>query len=173
MKTIIEKIQINAPIDEVWKIASDIEGIHNHFVGSKNSYCITDNKEGIGASRICELVNSIDPNGPTKLRETVVSWKKGESVELEAIPEGDGVHPFKKVLGGWDLKSKGDGTETSFHVTYEPEDGMTDDVVAKYEITFTGLCLSIVIGLKQQVETGKPLTPEDKLKIIQNLGTRN
>ena len=56
MTTITQEIRINAPKDRVWAILADLGAVQRFHPGVKKSYYSTTQKEGVGASRVCELL---------------------------------------------------------------------------------------------------------------------
>jgi hypothetical protein len=88
MTTITNSIRIQAPMSQVWSTISDLGGVFQFHPGVHKSYYTTDQKEGIGASRICELL----PMG--KVEETALAWEDGRSFSLSVIPL-EKAPPFK------------------------------------------------------------------------------
>jgi len=127
-------------------------------------------KSGVGCSRHCDLAP--DPNNPNSVKsieEDATEWKDGESYVLDIKPSGEGDWEFKKLSGGFSIKEEGDGTMVNLNLNWElSDDAKVDDATINAQYDMLGRI--ILIGLKQFVETGKELTPEDKMKIAQDVG---
>ena len=81
MTHLSSEIRIKAPKEKVWAILADLGGIQNFHPGVKKSYYTSETKEGLGASRVCELI----PMG--KIEESVTEWREGEEMTLAIFPK--------------------------------------------------------------------------------------
>ena len=76
MTTLNHEIYIDAPKSQVWDVMADLGGVVKFHSLVTKSYYVTDEKQGTGAARVCEL----GPN--TSVNETAIAWKEGESITL-------------------------------------------------------------------------------------------
>ena len=68
MSTFATETKINAPVSEVWAALADIGGIYRWNPGVQGSHVTTEQAEGVGACRRCDL------GGKNYLDEKVVKW---------------------------------------------------------------------------------------------------
>ena len=150
MAMIIKKNKINASKEEVWNIISDIGAIQNFNPNVSKSFYTSEIKEGIGASRHCDLL----PMG--KVEERVVSWKDGEEFTIE-IYESKSM-PFLGE-GKFILKEEGGKTNVTMSLTYRMKGGFLGALMA---IFMKGRILKAMegtlAGLKHHIETGEIVT---------------
>jgi len=169
MKSASRKLQISAPKEKVWAVIADLGGVYQFHSGVTSSHYTSDEKSGVGASRVCELPP--DPNNPNSVKavaENATEWNEGESFTLDVKPKGEGDWSYKDFTGRLSLKEEGDGTMVTISANWElSDDAKVDDAAAQAQIEM--LERMVLIGLKQFVETGKALTPEDKMKIGQDI----
>ena len=95
MLTIDSTIEINAPIDQVWKKLAKLDDVQ-HWAGNvETSRYATDQTEGVGAKRVCEV------KGLGTLEETFTDWKDGETLTyaVEGMPR-----VVKHVQNTWRLE---------------------------------------------------------------------
>lgn len=78
MARLQHQITINAPIEKVWGVLTDLEqvGAYNPLV--KSVKYITDHKTGVGAARECQF----EPKGSGKERVTAIAEMKSISMEM-------------------------------------------------------------------------------------------
>ena len=168
MKTGSRKLLINAPKEKVWAVLADLAGVQQYSPGVIGSHYTTDEKSGVGATRVCDIAP--DPNNPNSvkaLEEKATEWNEGESYVLDVKPIGESDWPYKNVLAGFSLKEEGDGTMVTLTFKWElSEDAKIDDAAAQAQIEMVGRMA--LTGLKQFIETDKALTPEDRMKIMQD-----
>lgn len=141
-------IQISASKEKVWALLADLGAASAWNPTVKNSYYTTEAKEGVGASRHCDLRDG------SFVRERATAWTQGEALTLNIH---EGAIPFENGYGSYELK--GDGQETIVNFTLEfdpkPDAPMPPDEV---ERLFTEQVIpAMLAGLKHYVETGQPL----------------
>ena len=75
----------------------------------------------------------------------------------------------KNSLNPWCTHTEeGDGTMVTLTINWElSDDAKVDDAATQAQFEMAGRM--VLIGLKQFIETGKALTPEDKMKIGQDI----
>lgn len=88
-------VEIEAPIDLVWRKISDLADIQNWTKTVKESHFHTKIERGIGAGRTCDIP------GFGTLVENVLAWDEGKSFQLslEGLP-----FFIKEASGGWRLE---------------------------------------------------------------------
>ena len=145
MIKITKEVEINAPKTKVWSVLADLGAIENYSPSVTKSYSTSENKQGIGASRHCDLL----PMG--SVEEKIIEWDEGESYKIE-IFEGKAI-PFKGT-GKFELTEN--GKSTNVKMTFEPDMGngifgkiMGFMMKEKMNKMITG----VVIGLKHHLET--------------------
>ena len=159
MAMIIKKNKINASKEEVWNIISDIGAIQNFNPNVSKSFYTSEIKEGIGASRHCDLL----PMG--KVEERVVSWKDGEEFTIE-IYESKSM-PFLGE-GKFILKEEGGKTNVTMSLTYRMKGGFLGSLMAVFiKGRISNAMEGTLTGLKHHIETGEIVTG-DVIKSIKS-----
>ena len=159
MAMIIKKNKINASKEEVWDIISDIGAIQNFNPNVSKSFYTSEIKEGIGASRHCDLL----PMG--KVEERIISWKDGEEFTIE-IYESKSM-PFLGV-GKFILKEEGGKTEVTMSLTYRMKGGILGALMAVFmKGRISNAMEGTLTGLKHHIETGETVTG-DVIKSIKS-----
>ncbi|MBL4585541.1 MAG: SRPBCC family protein [Flavobacteriales bacterium] len=160
MTTFKKQITVNASKQKVWDVLSDLGGVMKFHPGVKKSYYTTDQTEGIGAARICELA----PMG--KIEETAVSWKDGESYTLKIDPI-EKAPPVKDFLVEILLIEKGaNQVVVSFNVSYDMKLGFIGTLLNKIVIRSqmeTGIT-GLLQGMKIYAEKGTEIKDNSALK---------
>ena len=79
---ITRTIDINAPVNDVWKALAKLDDVQNFVDSVTKSYYNSEQKEGVGAARTCEV------KGFGTLVEEIVDWKDGETLtyRVEGMP---------------------------------------------------------------------------------------
>ena len=78
MATLHHQIRINAPIEKTWQILEDLEAVKHYNINVESVKYISDNKTGVGASRLCHFKGK----GFAKERITAVEEMKSISMEI-------------------------------------------------------------------------------------------
>ena len=78
MTTLQHEIKINAPIEKVWSVLTDLEQVGEYNPMVKSVKYITVKKTGIGAGRECQF----EPKGSGKERITSIDEMKSLSMEM-------------------------------------------------------------------------------------------
>ncbi len=142
-----EEIKINVPKDKVWNVLSDLSGIQNFHPGVKKSYYVTDQKEGIGAARVCEL----KPMG--SIKETAVEWSEGQLMSL-TIESLEKAPPLKNAYGRIKLEKDGNDTVASLEMGYELKFGILGGLMNSMMVKpqFQKVVPAMLKGLKNYCE---------------------
>ncbi len=78
MSELINEITIDAPIEKIWAILSNVEGLENCDPNVKKSECLTNSKTGLGASRKVHM-----QDGKNWFDETITVFKQNEALTYE------------------------------------------------------------------------------------------
>ena len=123
------------------------------------SFYTSEIKEGIGASRHCDLL----PMG--KVEERVISWKDGEEFTIE-IYEGKSM-PFLGE-GKFILKEEGGKTNVTMSITYRMKGGFLGSLMGVFiKGRISNAMEGTLTGLKHYIETGEIVTG-DVIKLIKS-----
>ncbi len=94
---ISRSIDINAPVNDVWQKLAKLDDVQNFVDSVTKSYYNSEQKEGVGAARTCEV------KGFGTLVEEIVEWKDGESLTYTVA----GMPPMvKHAQSNWRLERK-------------------------------------------------------------------
>ena len=150
MLQITTTIDIDAPVDDVWKKAAKLDDVQNFVDSVTKSYYSSEQKEGVGAERTCEV------NGFGTLVEQIVDWKDGETFTytVEGMPS-----IVKHAQSTWRLEREND-FQTTVHTTISVETRY--GVLGKMMETFalkpkmSATISSALAQFKQYVEKSQP-----------------
>ncbi|UCC71469.1 MAG: SRPBCC family protein [Gemmatimonadota bacterium] len=144
------EIRINAPKEKVWEVIADLGGIQAYHPGVRKSYYTSEQREGVGASRHCDL----KPFG--SLDERIVSWQDGDSYVID-IYNGEKVPPFKTATGYVSVEQDGTQTIARFAFQYElklgPLGWLMDRIMVRSRLK--SVVPAALRGLKRYVENGE------------------
>ena len=147
MPTVTGEIHIDSPKEKVWAVLADLATVRHFNPGVTNAYYISDTKEGVGASRRCDLVDG------GYVLERASEWKPGEAYTLEIY---EGTTPFQNADGAFTVKDDRQGTIVSLTLGFELRvDAPVDP--QEVEQQYRELIPAVLAGLKHYVETGQPL----------------
>lgn len=124
---------IDAPAESVWAVLSDLEAVERYSKGVRRARFTSDAKEGLGASRHCDLA----PFGTVEERIDV--WEPQQRLRL-AIFENTKM-PFTRATADFSLTDEGEATRVSVLFDYTPRFG------------FVGRLLN-PLGLRTQMQRG-------------------
>ncbi len=149
MSKIINEINIDASPQKVWGVLSNLEEVAKYNSTIKSAQYISENKEGVGAARQCEL----DPKGSIKERVTKV--EEGHAIEMELYKS-----PYPLVFNTWrtEIKSNGNGgTTVSQVMEYKLKFGafgaVLDTLVMRGKMA--KIMNEMFISMKKYIETGE------------------
>ncbi len=152
MPNVTREIQVDAPAEKVWAVLANIGAVQDYSPGVVKSYYTSDIKEGVDASRHCDLL----PTGTVE--EKIVGWRDGEQYSIE-IYEGTEV-PYTGVAH-FTLKRDGVGTTVTQIMDYKPTDDLPNALAGKSMEKLVGKILEgSLVGLKHFIETGEVVTRE-------------
>ena len=156
MTTLKYEILINAPKSQVWDVIADLGGVVKFHPFVTKSYYVTDEKQGNGAARICEL-------GPkNSVNETAIAWNEGESITLGVEFIKGQKPPVDNFTGTISLKEQGSGTVAAMIIEFAPKFGplgkIMDVILLRPQIN--KLVPNVLKGLKHHIETGETVDRE-------------
>jgi len=98
----------------------------------------------------------------------VTEWVEGQICAMESVPNTEGSNwPFIKISNKWELQDHHNDTKVTFTIFYELAEGLSNE--GKIDLEVEGITISMTAGLKQYVESGRPLTEDDKFVITQEV----
>jgi uncharacterized protein YndB with AHSA1/START domain len=136
---------IDAPVERVWVVLSDLAAIQ-HWVGAiRHAYCPGQSR-GAGAVRICELKQA-------RIEETIVEWDEGRSFKYRGV----GAPMMSSATNRWSVEAHGEQTlvTTTAEATMKGGPfGSLLELLAKP--LFERLGAQSLASLKYYVEHGSP-----------------
>ena len=157
MVKITKEVEINATKAKVWSVLADIGAVEKYNPVVTKSYSTSENKQGLGASRHCDLL----PMG--SVEEKIVEWDEGKSYKIE-IFEGKAI-PFKGT-GSFELTEN--GKSTNVKMTFEPDmgNGLFGKIMGfMMKEKMNKMITGVVIGLKHHLETDELVSAKTYKKI--------
>ena len=115
MGTFATTVTINAPVTAVWETLADVGNIYQWNPGVKASHLTTDQAEGIGACRTCDL------GGKNYLDEQVVTWEPEHKLTMRITGTN---MPFKTADIRFTLQDNGSSTDVTVSPIYELKYGV-------------------------------------------------
>ena len=160
MPSVAREIQVDAPIEKVWAVLADIEAVQDYSPGVVKSYCTSDMREGVDASRHCDLLHT------GTVEERIVDWRDGEQYSIEIYASSE--VPYTGVAH-FSVKRDGVGTIVTEIMDYMPSD---DTPIALEGKSLQGLVSKVIegnlVGLKHFVENSEVVTHEVFKRIRQS-----
>ncbi len=161
MATSMLTVEIDAAPAEVWAVLADFGNIYTWNPGVKASHLTSDQTEGTGTARHCDLA----PIGGVE--EHVSTWEPERQMVIQL--RGTGATPITTGQVTFALTPLDDGLRTRVALTaqYVPRFGALgpalDSIMLRRRLLqgFRGL----LAGLKHRVETGATDTPTPRLPI--------
>ncbi len=149
MASVSSKIHIGAPKDQVWEVLSDLGGIYKWNPGVSSSHYTSEQTQGDGATRHCDLES---PRG--YLEERALEWRDGEGYVIDVY---DSNLPIEKNRIEFSLTAEGDGATVTVTPDYKLKYGLLgsllDRLWARRQLQ-KGFD-EMLAGLKHHVETGE------------------
>lgn len=148
-------IVINLPRAEAWEKLRDISLAHNYVPGIVNTEIITDQREGVGASRY------VYRNAKSYLQETVTQWREGEGFRIKLHKGDKPALPFREAFFNYQLDEAGPN-QTRFTATlgYQMPWGGFGEWLGKRMLGFVQSTVEdVATAMKLYYETGDPTSP--------------
>ncbi len=140
-------VEIEAPINQVWEVVKDYGNIYQFHPMVKYSRS-TNDKEGLGAKRLCKL----SPMG--EMEEEITMWEEGRSFTSE-VYGGKMLPPTRMMKGTLELEAKGNRTIATFQFCYQMRFGMIGRLMDVIMIRpqFKKAPSKYMAGLKHYIES--------------------
>ena len=147
-------IIINASREEVWSVLSDIGTIAQWNPGIKESYATSEQPDGPGATRFCDL------GGKNYLNEEVVQWKYCEKLTLRIIESN---MPFESADIHFTLEDEAGRTKVTAAPEYRIKYGLIGQLMDRYYVRnfYEKGMQNLLRGLKEYIE--QPDANEDEM----------
>lgn len=159
LKSIKQKIKIQATPEQVWSIISQFGNVANFHAGVKDSYKQkgSDNKATLGCERVCKIV---DMGLNITLKERVTNIVEGKSYQFEVYECSN--FPISKMLFGFEiLNNNADSTELEIHIQYRAKPAFLTSLMAG---KMRKLARDVSLGYKHHIETGEVRAPIKSLR---------
>lgn len=146
MSTLTNEISINASVDDIWEVLSNVETLDKYDPTVKVSNAVSTLRSGIGASRRVEMVD-----GKNWFEEAITSSKTNESLTFELTACSFPIHSLKH---SYSFASNGNSTTVKQVMEYEVKYGIIGQILDKLMIrkqTSNGI-VKFFSGLKSYVE---------------------
>ena len=162
MGVIDRRVEIDAPAERVWEALREFGAIQRWNPAVPESHSTSDEKEGVGATRHCDLASP-----GVSIEERVIAWKEGESYTVE-ISSAKKV-PLKRAVVTLKVVPNGDKSVFTLHQEYSLKMGLLGRIMDRMSARrqFGSALSGLAAGLKHFVETGNEVTAETNLSILE------
>lgn len=136
---------IDAPVERVWQVLSDLEAISLWVPVIRHASCPA-RRRGVGAERICELPQAT-------IRETITGWEEGRWFSYE----GTGAPMVASATNRWEVVAHGTQTLVTSTAEVVLKGGLAGralEPLARFAAARAGA--SSLKSLKYFVENGRP-----------------
>ena len=151
MASFSDQIHIEAPKEKVWEVLADIGGIYKWNPGVMYSYATSEDSQGVGATRHCDLIGQRG-----YLEERVMDWREGEGFKIRVY---DTDLPIRKNVVRFSLDGDEDGTVVRVNPDYTVKYGAMGSIMDRLFMrrrVKKGM-EGLLAGLKYHLETGQPV----------------
>lgn len=147
---------IDIPITEAWAKLRDISLAHNYVPGIVKTEIVSENAEGVGASRY------VYRNANSYIQETVEEWQDGTGFLIRLHRGAKPAPPFRNAWFRYTLAEVGPNcTRFTASLTYELPWGRFGDWLGQRMSGVVQRTIAdVAIAMKLYYETGQPTTPE-------------
>jgi hypothetical protein len=145
---------IDLPLSEAWAKLRDISLAHNYVPGIVKTEIVSEQAEGIGASRY------VYRNEKSYIQETVEEWQEGEGFLIHLHRGDKPAPPFKDAWFRYALADGGNGqTQLTTSLSYELPWGSLGAWLGKKMAGFVEATINdVALSMKLYYETGAPTT---------------
>lgn len=136
---------LDAPVERVWAVLSDLAAIQHWVRAIKHAHC-PGPRRGVGALRICELSQA-------RIEETIIEWDEGRSFKYRGV----GAPMLASATNLWSVEAHGSQTLVTSVAEATLKGGLFGralEVLAKP--MFARLGAQSLATLKYYVEYGQP-----------------
>lgn len=156
------QVILEKPRQQVWERLRDLSLAHNYVPGIIKTEIISEQKEGVGASRLVYQTQS------RALQETVTEWHDGYGFKIR-LHKGDKDSPFKNAYFRYEIADAEDNkTLLTTSMGYTPPLGFIGVILDKLFLNkiIAGVIRKVAISMKHYYDTGTRPTAAD-LKRLQ------
>jgi len=150
------QIVIDIPRDQAWEKLRDISLAHNYVPGIIKTEIVSENAEGIGASRY------VYRNARSYIQETVEEWHEGEGMLIHLHRGDKPAPPFKNGWFRYELADddKGNTLFTATLIYEMPWGALGSWLESRMGKFIQGIVADVASAMKLYYETGEPTTPQ-------------
>lgn len=151
------QVILDMPREQAWETLRDLSQAHNYVPGIIKTEVISENKEGVGASRLVYQTPS------RALQETVTEWHEGYGFKIR-LHKGDKDSPFKNSYFRYELADTADHkTRLTTSMGYTPPLGPLGVILDKLFLNkiIGGVIRKVAISMKHYYDTGSRPTAAD------------
>lgn len=154
MSRIMKRVEISAPVDQVWQVLADFGSAEKWAPTVVQSHCSTEIKRGIGAKRILTTTKG------EVTEELVTEWNEGQSFTFE-IPNGL-ASVIRILRETWGVEHSPKGTGVVVIMNCQMKDGIINSLLGSLvvERVLKKMLVQNLAGLKHHIETGELVTPK-------------
>lgn len=148
------RVTINLSKSNVWEKLQDFSLAHNYVPGIIKTEIVSDQKNGIGASR------KVYQSKTRALEETIVEWEEGKGFKIR-LHKGNKDAPFKNAYFKYELSDgPNNTTELTTVMGYTPPLSSVGSVLDKLFLNkvISGVINDVALSMKLFYETGNPTT---------------
>ncbi len=158
-KEVSSEVVVKLSVVEAWKKLQDLSLAHNYVPGLVKTEITTEQKQGVGASR---MVYQTETKG---IDETVIEWEEGQGFLIRLHRGEKGAPPpFKDAFFRYQILPGADENTAVLKNTmrYTMGMGFFGDLLEKLMLKniFKGVIRDVTISQKIFYETGEKVTPE-------------
>ncbi len=149
------EIIIDLPRAEAWEKLRDISLAHNYVPGIIRTEIVTEQREGVGASRY------VYRSATSYIQETVTEWREGEGFRIRLHRGDKPAPPFREAFFNYQFDDAGSG-RTRFTATlgYQMPWGGFGEWLGRRMLGFVQSTVQdVATAMKLYYETGEPTTP--------------
>ena len=148
------QIVIDQPLDQAWEKLRDISLAHNYVPGIVNTEIVSDNTEGVGASRY------VYRNARSYIQETVEEWNEGHGFLIRLHKGDKPAPPFKTAWFRYELEDQGnDKTLFTASMGFELPWGALGNFLEKRLAGVVKKTIAdVACSMKLYYESGEPTT---------------
>jgi len=159
--TILRTIYIDAAPDQVWRALADFGNIARYNPGVPQSYVTSDQAEGVGATRHCDLAMA-----GASLEERIIDWQEGQSYTVE-IYDGEKLPPVHHIHVTLSMEPDGEGTRAMTHMTYQLKFGPLGALLDRWMVrkNMSQGMEGLLAGLKHYCETGETVASAQQVNL--------
>lgn len=155
-KTVSYEVFIDLPADTVWNTMRDLTLAANYVPGVEDAWLVTDQREGVGASRKVRMRNG------DIMDETVVEWTDGRGFVVNLHKEGQPALPFfRQCRFRYEIEPAGNRTLFRPAMHYETAPGFLGGLFAVLlKMPMTMMVRKVGLSMKKFYENGGARQPD-------------